>query len=716
MDIKYDTIKKLFESKKYIATDEIIWDTIKSIKKIIKGKQEGQDIYSIVLEGSPGAGKTFYAKTYTKILEEVFGEKVEFLEYQCDPTTGKAELYEEINVPEAIRGNADAVIIAGMLMEAIEMVNSGKKVILLLDEFEKSRRETDTFLYQLLQEGKIKGTQKGVVEIKPEYRKNLQVILCKNDERELSDPLWRRNRRITLDVMTPKNFNETVKMNLPQCDEDMRNIVTLLYEKMYKDKSNFAKFPSCSEGMLAIQDACDLLEEGAPSEVIFADILSNLLKHPDDVETFVAMFNKDKQLKEFVTKLQKDKTDESEYSAKDDIYKSFFSEQIQQLTGMEKKYQTNEKAYKKKIDDLNKKIDNLRKSMDKNNPGKKENTTHNKNSNNNNKQAYQIDVAAPVVNLDLQEDLENDFLIGDTIYMPANIINNDGSIFDGSDEWTQIMELEVDEEGWKSIQELVEGGYKKYKDENLSNYGNGPLLDGKLRTLKENEDKISKVFFKNIICYDGIILDKFKQGNGYNKIVARKEKRDGKNFYRIYSNRKIQCPTQYFLYNREADLLGFRKMYLDESDCVSYIGVKGLVEILLRKYNITEFKKRFLAFSNGMINSPKEYKKNMDECATPHGYKRIKDELKRFEDTCIKTNMLALYVVNSTVENVSKIIANGTSLGDIVYELHPKERREYYRNEDLFAEFYENLIFRQNEKVENNQESIEDKVTGTDER
>lgn len=160
MNITFETVKKLLKDNKYIATDEIVWNVIKSIKKMNKVEQKGQDIYSICLEGPPGAGKSFYAKTYAKVLESVFNEKVKFLEYSCDSTTGKADLYEEIRVAAAVASNPDEVIISGMLVEAIDAVNTGKKVVLLLDEFEKSRRETDSFMFQFLQDGKIKTTQR----------------------------------------------------------------------------------------------------------------------------------------------------------------------------------------------------------------------------------------------------------------------------------------------------------------------------------------------------------------------------------------------------------------------------------------------------------------------------------------------------------------------------------------------------------------------------
>jgi len=627
MDIKFNKIKELMESKKYIATDEIVWNTIKSIKRMKNGNQKGQDIYSVVLEGPPGAGKSFYAKTYKKVLEEVFNEDVQFLEYQCDSTTGKSDLYEEIRVAAAITSNADEVIISGMLVEAIDAVNSGKKAILLLDEFEKSRRETDAFMYQFLQDGKIKTTQRGIVEIKPEYKKNLQVILCKNDERELSDPLLRRNHIIRLDVMTPANFIKTVNMNLPECDEDMRNIVTLLYEKIYEKKEDFAKFPSCSEGMLAIQDACDLLDEEAPAEVIFADILSNLLKHPDDIETFKIMFEKDKRLSQFVKKVpQGQKTN----SAKDEIYRSFFAKEIQELSGMRAKYEKKEKDYQEQILGLESKIKELEESYAKQqsefkkgfedkqktfqkrmeetyqnqiaqlrnqiNELKKSKGTVAKNEEkqeeNNQKNTNNSTITAND-GLDLFELKEADTLADETVYMPLEIVNNKGSIFDGIDKWYEIMQFEVDEEGWEAIQEVRENGiesYQKFMIEQINNNEKWTDLEKakRCKNLLENEENYKKSFYKGDLCFDGMILDKNNEFNY--KIVCKKVKIDGKNFYKIYSNRKIQLAS---MFSRNFwDVAG--SVY-DERE--SFIGIRGLKEILEAKNKFKNYSESYFIFS-----------------------------------------------------------------------------------------------------------------------
>lgn len=567
MDIKFETIKRLMKEKKYIATDEIVWDVIKGIKKMKNGKQMGQDLYSICLEGPPGAGKSFYAKTYKKVIADVFGEDVEFLEYQCDSSTGKTDLFEEIRVAAAITGNKDEVIISGMLVEAIDAVNSGKKVVLLLDEFEKSRKETDAFMYQFLQDGKIKTTQRGVVEIKPEYKKNLQVILCKNDERELADPLLRRNHIIRLDVMTPKNFAETVNMNLPQCDEDIRNIVSLLYEKMYQERENFASIPSCSEGMLAIQDACDLLEEDAPAEVIYADILSNLLKHPDDIESFKMMFKNDKKLSSFVKKLQQAKK-QQDLSAKDEIYRSFFSKEIQKLSGMQDYYEKNKSIYEGKIKSLSQQVSELKKKQANSAQNSKEDTNVNNSKSNN----TSVDNSSIGINLTPQyianlsdpnsevaqkllEQIkfmsgEESALEGLPVDVPIDIVNNQTSIFAGSDNWYEIMEIEVEEEGWESLEKIVQGGIEEYIKqyciqqgitiEGLKKYQHLQNKYDGIYKLLCDKNNVDKKWFKDMICYDGIVLEN-PTNVAYAKIVAQKQQtEDGKNCYKIFSNKMIQ--------------------------------------------------------------------------------------------------------------------------------------------------------------------------------
>ena len=336
MEISYQSIKEKMEQYGYFAEDELIWQTYINIQNLIDNGQVGQDIHAICLEGPPGAGKTEYAKIYRKILKDFVQDDVELIDYQCDSTTGKSDLYEEIRVAAAIAGNPDEVIIAGKLVEAIDSVNAGKKVILFLDEYDKAREETDAFLLKFLQEGKVNTTQRGNVEIRPENMQNLQVLLCKNQMREeLSGPLERRVKILRLKEMRPEVFFKVASHQLPNADKDVINAVSILYGAIYDNKDDFARMPSCSEGLLAIRDACTLLKANAPEEFVYSAIISNMLKNPDDIETFRSLLGKDERLSAFF----KSTCDLSKISniteaeiARREILAQFFSDDIRRVS------------------------------------------------------------------------------------------------------------------------------------------------------------------------------------------------------------------------------------------------------------------------------------------------------------------------------------------------------------------------------------------------
>ena len=321
--ISFKEVKDKIEAMGYYATTELLYDTYNALALFNNsGINPGQDIFAICLEGPPGAGKTEFAKTYTKLSNELF-KNVELVDYQCDATTGKTELFEDINISAAIRGDADNVNIPGKLIEAIKKVNSGKRVVLFIDEYDKAREETDAFLLQFLQSGKINSTQHGDLEIKDEYKGKLQVILCKNDMREeLSGPLSRRIRIIRLDYMKPTLFYKVAHRLLidekdSPVNDGLLNLVSLMYEKAYANKEMYNRLPSCSEMLIAIEDADRVIKlANAPQSVIYNIIIRNMFKSPDDITTFESsldrMKNQDESKLAALVKAMKINTEESE--------------------------------------------------------------------------------------------------------------------------------------------------------------------------------------------------------------------------------------------------------------------------------------------------------------------------------------------------------------------------------------------------------------------
>ena len=317
--IDYNDMKDKIEEIGYYATEELLYDTYNALYMIDEEeKQTGQDIYAICLEGPPGAGKTAFAKTYTEICKKMVDDKTEMISYQCDATTGKSELFEDINVSAAITRDGSKVNIPGKLVEAIKKANEGHRVILFIDEYDKAREETDAFFLQLLQDGKINSTQHGDLEVKDEFKSHLQVIFCKNDMREeVSGPLSRRLRIIRLDLMRPELFFKLANRLLIEEKENkvndgLLNLVTLMYEEAYNNREIYKRLPACSEMLIALEDADRLLKRAnAPKHVIYNSIIKNMFKSLDDIKTFESeVENNNTELYNLINSMKSSKNDE----------------------------------------------------------------------------------------------------------------------------------------------------------------------------------------------------------------------------------------------------------------------------------------------------------------------------------------------------------------------------------------------------------------------
>lgn len=285
-NISYERIKKLFIKYGYLPNEDLIWRTYIGVMQTLGRRKEGQDVYAFCLDGPAGTGKSSFAIVYSKVLEELTGEKIKFLKYTCNEKTGKEETFEDVNLVAAITHDAEKLIIPGFVAQAINECNKGNRVVLRLDEYDKAKPAEDSFLLEFLQEASMYSSQTGELKLKEPGK--LQVILCKNDNRaQLSYPLTRRLNFIDLEYTTPGDMAEIIGMKMKEQDPAIKVLIVMMYSNLYKNKDDYTRIPSASEVMIAIDEADILTKGGAPKKYVYKSIIKNLLKTKVDIQTFL---------------------------------------------------------------------------------------------------------------------------------------------------------------------------------------------------------------------------------------------------------------------------------------------------------------------------------------------------------------------------------------------------------------------------------------------
>lgn len=319
-----EKIEKMLLDSGYFPTEDLTWKATLFVNKFaMQSQSKGQAVSALCLDGPPGSGKTEFVIKYKEVAEKCLEEKINFIQYQCNTTTGREDLFEEINIKAVVQNDAENVILRGKLIDAIEKLNNGEKVILFLDEFDKAKEETDDFLLSFLQSGQVFSTQLGTAEVKREYLGNLQVFVVKNDKRErLTGPLESRLDYVHLSEMSPEIMHKVLMRAYGNQDERLVKLCSILYELQYVNKEKLEKVTSCRECLVSIRNCLDLMKVNAPQRIIYNTLLDGLCKIKDDREVFLSFMRKsnDKSINALCNLFKKDSAENEKTLAKIWLY------------------------------------------------------------------------------------------------------------------------------------------------------------------------------------------------------------------------------------------------------------------------------------------------------------------------------------------------------------------------------------------------------------
>lgn len=172
------------------------------------------------LSGPIGTGKTYLPE----VLAGVLGAELFFL--QCFPGTREEDLMVKMLPSEkTVSGVALHDGIMTRAVKASRQAEVDRKIILVLDEWDKTRPSADSFLLDFLQTGRITFAD----QVYTADLSRLIVFLTFNVEREISEPLLRRLPRIELQPLPPSLVYKALL--LTHRDHSYLYSAVILYER-----------------------------------------------------------------------------------------------------------------------------------------------------------------------------------------------------------------------------------------------------------------------------------------------------------------------------------------------------------------------------------------------------------------------------------------------------------------------------------------------------
>ena len=153
---------------------------------------------------------------------------------------------------------------------------SEKRVVLLIDEVDKSDAEFEAFLLEILSDFQITVPEIGTLKAKHIPL----VVLTSNNSREMSDALKRRCLHLYLDFPDPEREKEIITLKVPGVGDKLADEVVRVLHRLRK--LDLKKTPSISETLDWVR-ALTLLNIKELDNELVEQTLSTLMKYEADI-------------------------------------------------------------------------------------------------------------------------------------------------------------------------------------------------------------------------------------------------------------------------------------------------------------------------------------------------------------------------------------------------------------------------------------------------